>query len=384
MSAADADLLSLGFLSLTPLLLSPVIFLAGSLQPAGTVCSTLRPDYTPVRSGAGLALLRDYMSVWCPSVVQWCPSVVQWCPSVVQWCPSVVQWCPSVVQWCPSVVQWCPSVVQRCPSVVQRCLSVVQRCLSVVQRCLSVVQRCLSVVQRCLSVVQRCRSVVHKLGIFSRSSESDFEWLKILLESGYFRDAVGNVQPYHISNTGFQQFITNVYKCSFGILYHTKNRGRLNITDVTDSLYDEELDFMSRMLNKKVIVVLDDMQDDSGKSQIQDSQPSIREKASGLFLFTTDEKKASQRRRAKRERNRASQKSQPKRAKQSKPKRAKQSKPKRAETRASQRERNRASQRERNRASQRERNRASQRERNRASQRSERNRASQRERNRAS
>lgn len=132
-----------------------------------------------------------------------------------------------------------------------------------------------------------------KIGIFSRSSESDFEWLKMELESGCFRDAVEDVRSYYISNRGFQQFMTDVSNCSFGILYHTKNRGRINITDVTDSLYDEELQYMSGMLNKEVIVVVDDLQNgnDEEKSRILHSQPTIGEKAKDLFLFTTDEKK---------------------------------------------------------------------------------------------
>ncbi|XP_069591227.1 uncharacterized protein [Ranitomeya imitator] len=133
----------------------------------------------------------------------------------------------------------------------------------------------------------------HKVGIFSRSSESEYEWLKMELESDYFRGSVENVQSYYISNRGFQQFMTNVSNCTFGILYHTKNRGRINITDVTDSLYDDELDYMSSMMNKNVIVVVDDLNDgnDEEKLRILSSQPSIKEKALDLFLFTTEEKK---------------------------------------------------------------------------------------------
>ncbi|XP_075687106.1 uncharacterized protein LOC142656105 [Rhinoderma darwinii] len=133
----------------------------------------------------------------------------------------------------------------------------------------------------------------HKVGIFSRSSESEFKWLRIQLESGYFRHVIENVRPCFISNSGFQQFMTNVSNCSFGILYHTKNRGRINITDVTDSLYDEELEYMSGMLDKNVMVVVDDLQnaDEEEKSRLLRSQPSIKEKAKDLFLFTTDEKK---------------------------------------------------------------------------------------------
>lgn len=133
----------------------------------------------------------------------------------------------------------------------------------------------------------------HKIGIFSRSSESDFDWLKMELESGCFRDAVKDVRPYYISNRGFQQFVTDVSNSTFGILYHTKNHGRINITDVTDSLYDEELQYMSLMLEKKVIVVVDDLQNgnDEEKSRIRNNQPTIGKTALDLFLFTTDEKK---------------------------------------------------------------------------------------------
>ncbi|KAM3917869.1 uncharacterized protein RB166_016766 isoform 2-T2 [Leptodactylus fuscus] len=138
-----------------------------------------------------------------------------------------------------------------------------------------------------------CFPQSHKVGIYSRSAESEFEWLKSLLESGYLSDTVENVRSCIISNRGFEQFKTDVSNCSFGILYHTKNRGRINITDVTDSLYNVELDYMSRMLNGHVIVVVDDLQysNDEEKSWIFQNQPSIKKKALDLFLFTTDEKK---------------------------------------------------------------------------------------------
>ncbi|XP_071978902.1 uncharacterized protein [Engystomops pustulosus] len=134
----------------------------------------------------------------------------------------------------------------------------------------------------------------HKVGIFSRSPEIESDWLKVLLESGYFRDAVEAVQSHYISSRGFRQFTTDVSNCTFGVLYHTKNRGRINITDVTDSLYDEELDYMSTTLNKNLIVVVDDLEKSNAeeKSRILQHQPSIQEKARDLFLFTTEEKKS--------------------------------------------------------------------------------------------
>ncbi|KAM5151668.1 uncharacterized protein ACMZJ9_009906 [Mantella aurantiaca] len=133
----------------------------------------------------------------------------------------------------------------------------------------------------------------HKVGIFSRSSESDYDWLIKQLESELFRSTVSNVQPHYISNSGMQQFRVAVSQCSFGILYHTKNRGRINIVDVTDSLYDEELKYMSECLGKEnVIVIVDDLVDTSNmeKNRILRNQPSIKSLAQDLILFNATEK----------------------------------------------------------------------------------------------
>ncbi|KAM3917867.1 uncharacterized protein RB166_016765 [Leptodactylus fuscus] len=132
-----------------------------------------------------------------------------------------------------------------------------------------------------------------KVGIFTRSAECDYEWLKKKLESKQFQKVVETVRPFPITNNGYQQFLENVAWCKFGILYHTQNRGRINITDVRDSLYDMELQHLSEMLERKnVIVVIDDLKDSSEehKDILLKSQPSQKKWAKDIFLFTKEEK----------------------------------------------------------------------------------------------
>ncbi|KAG8548348.1 hypothetical protein GDO81_025684 [Engystomops pustulosus] len=96
-----------------------------------------------------------------------------------------------------------------------------------------------------------------------------------------------DVHGVYITNN-YTDFYSEIRNCSFAILYHTKKHGRLNITDVTDSLYDEELRDLSEYLGKdKVIVVIDDLQktDSSEKTRILENQPSIGRLATDLFLF---------------------------------------------------------------------------------------------------
>ncbi|XP_069591230.1 uncharacterized protein [Ranitomeya imitator] len=138
------------------------------------------------------------------------------------------------------------------------------------------------------------------IGIFSREAESQYSWLVTILKLHIFRGWDPEVRPCYISNTGFQRFCDDVSKCKFGILYHSKNRGRVNVTDVTDALYDKELqDLHSRLGRKNVIVVIDDLDksDDSQKAQILKNQPSIRREAEDLFLISNEEKKSNYQRR---------------------------------------------------------------------------------------
>ncbi|XP_063789060.1 uncharacterized protein LOC134944413 [Pseudophryne corroboree] len=127
------------------------------------------------------------------------------------------------------------------------------------------------------------------VGIFSREDKSNYNWLvRFLLTIGAVRD----VRPVYISNN-FLPFIEEASKCTFAILYHSKTRGRVNVTDVTDSLYDEELKHLSNLYGKtKVLVVIDDLEDSDGdkKIQILTNQPLIRHLAQDLFLFSVEDK----------------------------------------------------------------------------------------------
>ncbi|XP_040297720.1 uncharacterized protein LOC121008950 [Bufo bufo] len=124
------------------------------------------------------------------------------------------------------------------------------------------------------------------VGIFSRSSTHNYRWLLQFLYSFLPED---NVRSVLITNNS-PLFISGI---SFAILYHSKTRGRINVTDVTDALYDSELKELSRALGaENVIVVIDDLDDNSEqqKNQILDNQPSIRILARDLFLFNAQNK----------------------------------------------------------------------------------------------
>ncbi|XP_075175758.1 uncharacterized protein LOC142246577 [Anomaloglossus baeobatrachus] len=131
------------------------------------------------------------------------------------------------------------------------------------------------------------------VGIFSRSSNTDYSWIETELKSPYLSREVSSVRPFYISNNQTLKFYEELGVCSFGILYHTKNRGRVNVTDVTDSLYDEELETMSQILRRQnVIVVIDDLKDsnDEEKERLLTTQPSIKKYAIHLLLFSEQDK----------------------------------------------------------------------------------------------
>ncbi|XP_073416747.1 uncharacterized protein [Dendrobates tinctorius] len=133
----------------------------------------------------------------------------------------------------------------------------------------------------------------YNVGIFSSSADRDYAWLRALLTTEDFRDHILSVKPCFISNNGFQQMSEDLSHCTFGILYHTKKKGRVNITDVTDSLYDEELLQLSTTLGKRnTIVIIDDLEDSGNekKSQILRSQPTIANYASDLILISYEDK----------------------------------------------------------------------------------------------
>ncbi|XP_040211883.1 uncharacterized protein LOC120942956 isoform X2 [Rana temporaria] len=136
------------------------------------------------------------------------------------------------------------------------------------------------------------RPKLGKVGIFSRSSKTDYEWLEPLLKSADL--GVEEVRPVYISNKGYAEFYEELTLCDFAILYHTKNRGRVNITNVNDSLYDTEIEELSTALGRyKVLVVIDDLQDSSWrtKNRILKFQYSIPKYARNMLLVSEEEKK---------------------------------------------------------------------------------------------
>ncbi|XP_068120811.1 uncharacterized protein [Hyperolius riggenbachi] len=132
----------------------------------------------------------------------------------------------------------------------------------------------------------------HMVGIFSRSGEQDYSWLIRVLKED-FQDCVVDVRNFYITNNGYQQLRDDISQCTFGIIYHTRNRGRVNITDVKESLYDEELQSLCEELGRKnVLVLIDDLDDssDEEKHSILQSQPSIKRWSSDALLLSMPEK----------------------------------------------------------------------------------------------
>ncbi|CAN2390387.1 hypothetical protein PRIEUP_LOCUS423 [Pristimantis euphronides] len=130
-----------------------------------------------------------------------------------------------------------------------------------------------------------------KISIFSRAAAPNYEWLVEWLKDTCTMGPV-DVHAVRITND-HTKFYSELPNCSFAILYHTLNQGRLNVTDVTDSVYNEELGELSKQLGQKnVIVILDDLQKTSPdeKKRILDSQPSIGRLARDLYLFNNKKK----------------------------------------------------------------------------------------------
>ncbi|XP_073491573.1 uncharacterized protein [Aquarana catesbeiana] len=133
-----------------------------------------------------------------------------------------------------------------------------------------------------------------KVGIFSRDGKENYKWLLNVLQLAMFQSFVGSVLGTYITNN-FRSFTDDLTQCTFAILYHTKKRGRLNIANITDSLYDEELRDLEDHLGKQnVIVLLDDLEDssDGNMKRILQEQPLIDECADKLILISELEKQA--------------------------------------------------------------------------------------------
>ncbi|XP_073416733.1 uncharacterized protein [Dendrobates tinctorius] len=134
----------------------------------------------------------------------------------------------------------------------------------------------------------------HCVGIFSRSTDRDYSWLVDILRSKELSSLVANVNSYLIYNSQkFQDFIDDINQSTVGIVYHSKNRGRVNVTNVTDSLYDQELETLHMILGKRnVLVIIDDLEDsgDYRKKGILQEQHSIAKCAKDLILVSHDDK----------------------------------------------------------------------------------------------
>ncbi|XP_077129820.1 uncharacterized protein LOC143785047 [Ranitomeya variabilis] len=133
------------------------------------------------------------------------------------------------------------------------------------------------------------------VGVFSREDSSTYQWLIDLLLSAEFHTLVKDVRPVAITNAacgGSGKLAEEIKKCTFSILYHSKRRGRLNITNVTDSLYDQELRDLSMILGRdKVLVLVDDLDDDDGAHhRITAEQPLISELAGLMVVFCQSDK----------------------------------------------------------------------------------------------
>lgn len=85
------------------------------------------------------------------------------------------------------------------------------------------------------------------VGITSRSSEKDLQWLMDFIRQT-FSEYVSHVKYLPITNSNTVDWEKEVRGCSVGILYHTKRQGRINIVDVDGALYDEELESLSHNL----------------------------------------------------------------------------------------------------------------------------------------
>uniref|UniRef100_A0A8C5QJK5 Uncharacterized protein n=1 Tax=Leptobrachium leishanense TaxID=445787 RepID=A0A8C5QJK5_9ANUR len=123
----------------------------------------------------------------------------------------------------------------------------------------------------------------------SRDDESCYQWVSSFLKT---LQSVRSVLPLYISSNYLNLNDLEI-RNPFFILYHTKRRGRINLTNVTDSLYDRELAQVSNSYGRhRVIVVVDDLEDssDEQKRRILHTQPSLKLLAWDLFLFDPTEK----------------------------------------------------------------------------------------------
>ncbi|KAM4632423.1 uncharacterized protein O3C94_018927 [Discoglossus pictus] len=152
------------------------------------------------------------------------------------------------------------------------------------------IQRMEDKLKQMCRVIRTGSSSKFTIGIFSRCGRDHYTWL---LRSEVLSSHGQDIRPFYISHSNSSKFREEVSRCTFGILYHTKKHGRVNITDVEDALYTEELEYLHDKLGKKnVLVLLDDLEDSSEttKERILQRQPSIRRLAEEQIIISEGEK----------------------------------------------------------------------------------------------
>uniref|UniRef100_A0A803K3P8 Uncharacterized LOC116407692 n=1 Tax=Xenopus tropicalis TaxID=8364 RepID=A0A803K3P8_XENTR len=125
------------------------------------------------------------------------------------------------------------------------------------------------------------RSSRRMVGISSRCPQSDFQWLMDLLQS-HFSQLVSGVR--YLPITSYSHWKMEVPGSPVGILYHRLKYE--TITNVAESLYKDELMYLSSCLDKQnVMVVLDDVEDLTETKRIPSANPTINSCSSLLLLI---------------------------------------------------------------------------------------------------
>ncbi|XP_066433405.1 uncharacterized protein [Eleutherodactylus coqui] len=325
----DSELVPMSSSNCTDRTTSAGVFCWGTNQHVMALMDLLRGIYDPCESGSILHVSPDDERAW--KYADGFSSVVIFCPSQTFEAPEdplrrfldscftthgsenmmvVITDVEDTESEKRRIAEWKEGEYPRCPleTLTEAEMDVISTSdtddVTAERRMAKKVNRMRGILQSCTgssgNALQRLSKKKVIMGIFSREADSQYSWLVDLLRSDVFINDIAKVWPCRISNSGWQQFHHDMSRCTFGILYHSKNRGRINVTDVTDSLYDEELKHLSsRLGKKKVIVVIDDLSDsgDQQKTNILRNQPSIKNMAEDLFLISHEEKTSSYQRR---------------------------------------------------------------------------------------
>ncbi|XP_068103389.1 uncharacterized protein [Hyperolius riggenbachi] len=131
----------------------------------------------------------------------------------------------------------------------------------------------------------------YTIGIVSRSAKDNYQWLIDHLQKSDIGKWLTVCSVY--GSKDHHLFYSDIQRCQFAILYHTRNQGQIFITDVAGALYENELKALSNHLGcQNVLVVLDNMTDCSSieRERILESQSSLQSLTRDLFLFREDVK----------------------------------------------------------------------------------------------